>query len=369
MPHAYLRQGDDFVAMSDEPYEAEAMLQELLAEHPELLTDDGAPAPGSGWILIRREAPLFDADERLRAGWLDHLFLDPDGIPTLVEVKRSSNPGIHREVVGQLLDYAANAAACWSADMLRGWFEEGCSEPAETLARALGDVDPGEFWERVQINLAAGKLRLVFVADEVPAGLRRIVEFLNGQMHQTEVIAVEVKQYVAGDLRTFVPRVIGRTAAAERAKDREPGRSWTRDAILQALREQHGDAIANAGEAIYDWAAARGLRFWFGSGRTSGSFQAGVQDGMHYLWPFRVYTYGSVEINFQFMARRPPFDDAALREELRRRLNEIDGVQLAAHDDLRPSIPLALLATPAARARFFAALEWAFEQAGATFSD
>ena len=42
--------------------------------------------------------------------WLvDRLFLDQDGVPTLVEVKRSSDTRIRREVVGQLLEYAANA--------------------------------------------------------------------------------------------------------------------------------------------------------------------------------------------------------------------------------------------------------------------
>jgi len=39
----------------------------------------------------------------------DHLFLDQDAIPTFVEVKRSTDTRIRREVVGQMLDYAANA--------------------------------------------------------------------------------------------------------------------------------------------------------------------------------------------------------------------------------------------------------------------
>jgi len=373
MGNVYLRHGDDFVAMADEPYEAEGTLQELLAEHPELLTDDGEEESAApGWLLVRREAPLFDEGEHFSAGWLDHLFLDRDGVPTLLEVKRSSDARIRREVVGQMLDYAANAGACWSADKLRGWFEATQAEPDETLAAALGeDEDPDAFWRRVQTNLDAGKLRLVFVADAIPPSLRRIVEFLNEQLRQAEVIAIEVKQYVArdGQVRTFVPRVVGRTEAARRAKGREAGRTWTRDAILSELRERHGDAIATTAEGIFDWAARRGLRFWFGSGRRDGSFQAGVQDGAHYLWPFRVYTYGSVEINFQFMARRPPFDDLAQREELRRRLNEIEGVELTAQDDLRPNIPLAMFVAPEALSRLLKALEWAFEQAGAPLSE
>ena len=40
---------------------------------------------------------------------LDHLFLDQDANPTLVEVKRSTDTRIRREVVGQVLDYVANA--------------------------------------------------------------------------------------------------------------------------------------------------------------------------------------------------------------------------------------------------------------------
>ena len=40
-------------------------------------------------------------------------FLDQDGIPTLVEVKRASDTRIRREVVGQMFDYAANALLHW----------------------------------------------------------------------------------------------------------------------------------------------------------------------------------------------------------------------------------------------------------------
>ena len=50
---------------------------------------------------------------------VDHLFLDQDSVPTLVEVKRSSDTRIRREVVGQLIDYAANAVVYWPVEMLR----------------------------------------------------------------------------------------------------------------------------------------------------------------------------------------------------------------------------------------------------------
>ena len=50
---------------------------------------------------------------------------------------------------------------------------------------------------------------MVFVADEIPAELRRVVEFPNEQMDSAEVLAIEIKQYVGEGMRTLVPRVIG----------------------------------------------------------------------------------------------------------------------------------------------------------------
>jgi len=110
MDGLFLRQGDQLLRMRETEYEREAVLQELLERHPEVLaggSDDGSAT----WLLIKREAHVaLGEDEPLR-GMLDHLFLDADGVPTLVDVKRSSDTRIRREVVGQLLDYAADGRA------------------------------------------------------------------------------------------------------------------------------------------------------------------------------------------------------------------------------------------------------------------
>jgi hypothetical protein len=44
---------------------------------------------------------------------LYRLFIDQDGIFTIVEEKRSTDTRIRREVIGQMQDYAANAVAYW----------------------------------------------------------------------------------------------------------------------------------------------------------------------------------------------------------------------------------------------------------------
>ena len=61
-------------------------------------------------------------------------------------------------------------------------------------------------------NLAARRLRLLFVADRIPDELARVVE-LNEQMPRIEVLAVEIKRFRGESLVTLVPQVIGRTAA------------------------------------------------------------------------------------------------------------------------------------------------------------
>ena len=93
--------------MEETSYESESLLQRLLADHPDLLSGDdtGASEPRR-WLLVSREMSM-PAEQDGAGRWsLDHLFLDQDGVPTLIEVKRSSDTRIRREVVGQMLDYA-----------------------------------------------------------------------------------------------------------------------------------------------------------------------------------------------------------------------------------------------------------------------
>jgi hypothetical protein len=161
---------------------------------------------------------------------LDHLFVDQAGIPTLVEVKRSTDTRIRREVVGQLLDYAANAVVYWPIEKIRGHFEAMCEESGtdaeQALTRHLQDGPSAEdFWQLVKTNLQAGRIRMIFLADVIPAELRRIIEFLNGQMDPAEVLGIEIRQFRGSGLQTLVPRVVGQTAsAAARKHPSESGR-------------------------------------------------------------------------------------------------------------------------------------------------
>ena len=210
--------------LEEERFAREEELQALIAEHPEVL-DGEQMRPGAPlrWILIAREQGIAESSDAAARWAVDHLLVDQDAVPTLVEVKRGSNSEIRRTIVGQMLEYAAHAARTWTADTLRQAFEESTDarglDPSEELGKLLvpdgeGEPDADGFWERVATNLAAARLRLLFVADDIPDPLERVVEFLNAQMAGIEVLAVEIKQFKGDSRQTLVPRVIGRTAAS-----------------------------------------------------------------------------------------------------------------------------------------------------------
>ena len=204
--------------LTEEPFRTEDLLQQLLAKHPELLDGEQMrPGDPRRWILVTREKTIADTVDAGARWSVDHLLVDQDAVPTLVEVKRGTSSEIRRTIVGQLLEYAAHASQTWTADELRRAFEAGDdaeSRLAELLQFEEGDgVDVEVFWERVATNLAARRLRLLFVADRIPDELARVVEFLNEQMPDVEVLAVEIKQFRGASHTTLVPQVIGRTVA------------------------------------------------------------------------------------------------------------------------------------------------------------
>jgi hypothetical protein len=348
------------VKLSEEAYDSEDFLQRLLAKYPDILAGDQIdPAAPRRWLLIKREKEV-PSEEGGAGRWaVDHLFLDQDSVPTLVEVKRSTDTRIRREVIGQMLDYAANAVVYWPVETLRAQFEAGCREahnPDEVLSEFLNtpDVDVEQFWQRTKTNLQAGKIRLVFVADVIPPELQRVVEFLNRQMDPAEVLAVELKQYTGRGIRTLVPRVIGAT----KLQQPPPETPWDPPRFFKDLESRRGLKEAEVARRILGWTEKEGLRIWWGKGKQNGSFFPMIDHRGEPFWTVAVWTYGRIDIEFGNM-RRGPFNDEANRIELLKRLNELPGVSIPQDAITKyPSIKLSLLQEAKVLARFIEVLDW-----------
>lgn len=358
----------ELTEMRETPFQLEDHFQELLARYPNLLAGDQIdPQQPRRWLLVGHEVGIAGSEGGGVRWSVDHLFLDQEGMPTLVEVKRASDPRLRREVVGQMLDYAANAAVRWKVATARALFEERCrkagADPGEALAGFLGEGADGEaYWAQVAENLRLGRLRLLFVADEVPPELRRVVEFLNAKMADVEVLAVELRQYAKGEVRTLVPRVYGHSNEAEVAKPPRT-RQWDEGSLLADLERRGGTEARETAERILAWAREKAPDAWWGRGANDGSVYPGLNiDGVRRIL-FSLWTYGRIEVQFMYLRSHRPFDRPEKLEELRQRLNAIPGVAIP-EDGVarRPSFPLQALADPESLKAFFGVWEWVIEE-------
>ncbi len=367
----FLIQSDgQLVEMLEKPYSSEDLLQGLLAKYPNLLAGDQINnANPRKWLLISREAPLASEENGPSRWSVDHLFLDQDAVPTLVEVKKSNNTDIRRKVVGQMLDYAANAVLYWPVEEIKSMFEATCRgqdiNPDKKLEEFLDS--PGEterFWQRAKENLITGKIRLLFVSDEIPTELRRIVEFLNSQMNRAEVLAVEIKQYTGQDQRSLVPRVIGQTEEAIQIKgDAKSGRTWDEDSFFRDLESRKGKSDVDIARKILEWSKDRLPRFWWGKGNIDGSvFPILDYNGINY-YPIAIWSYGKLEIQFKLLQSRPPFDAESKRQEILNRLNQIPGFNIPADAINRfPKVELSVLQNEDSLKQFLEVLDWVVQE-------
>ena len=322
------------------------------------------------WILIQREAELSSEEDGASRWSVDHLFLDQDGIPTLVEVKRSSDTRIRREVVGQMLDYAANAVLYWPVEEIRAKFAARCELEGKDAAQELdehlaGEMEAEQFWSQVKTNFQAGKIRMLFVADEIPSELRRIVEFLNQQMQFAEVLAVEIRQFAGEGLRTLVPRLFGQTAEAERAKSRgtTPGREWNETSYFSELEVQTGSGTCGVARQLLEWARNQGCRVSFGRGSFKGQLMAVLNHGELAHRLFLMGTNGKIRVLFQYLRRKEPFTLESKRVELLKRLNQIPGIAIPADSiDGMPLIPLHVLSNEQGWSQFAKVMDWVVEE-------
>lgn len=342
-----VREDGTMTEMMEDVVRQEEDFQQLLEEYPALLSGKQIdPASPRRWLLVSREMPV-PGEEGGSGRWsLDHLFLDQDGVPTLVEVKRKADTRIRREVVGQMLDYAANGVVYWPVENIRDRFNsvwrDKNEEPEAVLNEFLiGVWEPDDFWSAVEDNLKRGRIRMLFVADEIPAELQRIVEFLNEQMNPAEVLAVEIKQFSDNGLKVMVPKVIGRTAEAQAVKSnkRSPSKTWDLNSFMADLSIKGSEADVKAAKKVTDWAVENNMVVSFGKGAVTGTMGFACRTNDAVVRSFTLFSTGKIEFDFS----KGPFKDDGLNVDFRTKLNGINGIEIPEPPTKFPQFPLAVL--------------------------
>jgi len=289
-------------------------LQRILEKNHDLLPGDQIdPESPRQWLLIKREMPVPDPGTGLSRWSIDFLFVDQDAVPTFVECKRFADTRARREIIGQMIEYAANGHRYWDKELLRDCAEKSL-KGGRTLELALTELQgpdcdlPDEFFGRIQQNLREGQLRLIFFLEDAPPELMSVVDFLNKQMERSEVLLVEARQYRSEGRHVIVPTLFGYTEEARLVK-----RSITITTIASRKKwdeaSYFADAEAKLGEqagplrSLYDLLKAEDFGLNWGSGQKSGSFNPIAWDISHRSF-ISVYSNGWLTLKLEDLPDR-----------------------------------------------------------------
>lgn len=198
-------------------------LQRLLLRNSHLLPSKQIdPENPPRWLLVKREMPVADPGSGTDRWSIDFLYVDHSAVPTLVECKRCDDTRSRREVIAQMLEYAANGQHYWSEGELARHATEtaGGSEALACWIRDNSSSFSGieDFFRAAEANLRESRMRLIFFLEDSPYELRSLVDFLNRQLTATEVLLVEARLYQGPSGRIVVPWLFGYTEQARLAK-------------------------------------------------------------------------------------------------------------------------------------------------------
>ena len=319
----------------------ERELQILLEMNPQLMPGDQIrPDDPRRWLLIKREMPVPDPSSGESRWSIDHFFVDQSAIPTFVECKRFLDTRSRREVVGQMLDYAANGHWYWGRDEIRQYASETAKRQGSDIEQALKQLSPDtdggveEFLDQVENNLREGQIRLVFFMEEAPQELKSIVDFLNKQMERSEVLIVEARQFESAGMKVVAPSLFGFTEEARRVKKTVTvtsgqRRKWDETLYFDDARGRLNEDV-EAIEKVYLFLQSAPCTIRWGGGKKTGSFSC-VVDAVGSGSIFSVYSDGTQGINFGYVGGSPKAD--AFRDELARVLRDEVGLPVPAEPE------------------------------------
>lgn len=118
-----------------------------------------------------------------QAGPIDILFVNGEGLLTLVECKLWNNPEARRVVIGQILDYAKELSG-WSYDELEKAIKKARKGNGDSLYQLVAndreELDESQFTDNVKRNLRRGRFLLLIVGSGIRVGVERITDFYKG---------------------------------------------------------------------------------------------------------------------------------------------------------------------------------------------
>ncbi len=198
---------------TDDSGRREEFIQQLVHDHPSLVPMMEIEPAFTPMVSVCQELAT-------RAGYLDNLWITPDGGLVLGECKLVRNPQARREVVAQALDYARS---------IKGWHYDELEEAVRLarkdttfslyqLVEAQSDLTEDQFVDAVERRLRSGRFMVLVLGDGIQEGVEALSDFL--QLHaglHTGIALIDLSIWKDGQgQHLVVPRVPMRTLLVER---------------------------------------------------------------------------------------------------------------------------------------------------------
>jgi hypothetical protein len=345
--------GKKWELVESNAYAAEKELQELLADSPDIISMEEI-RPGAG--------PLVAAvrEFSLPVGLIDILAFTARGDIAIVECKLAKNTQAKREVIGQIMDYAAHLWE-WTYEELDQRIQAMGKPPLAELVKKYAD-DPAWDEEAFRANISAaleqGNFILTIAVNEINEELHKIIRYINSAGAPAfSFAALEMRRFHKANIEMLVPHVFGQIQAKV-ASPKAAGHKWDEETFFANLH-QKDPAAELVAKQLLAWAKQHMTSIWWGEGSMDGSFVPIFLHGKQKHQLFAVWTNATVEIYFQWYQYKDPFKSEQARQEILNRLNEIEGVNLSIDEiNKKPSIKLSTLSNSEALKKFLTVFEW-----------
>ena len=209
---------------------------------------------------------------RLGNGYADLLAVEPSGRPAIIEIKLARSAEARRAVVAQVLAYAAYLHGLETSTLTRDVLghhlrTRGYDGLADAIAAndQEGSFDADVFAAGLADCLTTGRFRLVFVLDDAPPELTRLIGYLSSMTDKLLIDLITVAAYQVGGSQIIVPqRVEPEYRSAPQAPSPPPALTEPKPesqlvegaADFEAAIEQAAAEYRPALHRLCDWAVA-----------------------------------------------------------------------------------------------------------------
>jgi hypothetical protein len=192
----------------------EKELQTLCYENPHILPVNEIEPIYSELVPVCMEL-------QVPAGFCDIIYINSNGLLTLVETKLWRNPEARRKVISQILDYAKDLTGMTYAE-----FERRCLAARKGNEKSLykivtiedDSIEEAYFIDQVTKNLNKGRFLLLIVGDGIRENAQEIADYINRYANLSFTLAmVESPIYLLdNNSKIVIPRVTVKTTLIER---------------------------------------------------------------------------------------------------------------------------------------------------------